>query len=243
MNQGKALKSVRYAAGLDENDNKGHSRTLAEELRGTLEGMIVDGTLAPGDRLDEVELGAKFGMSRTPVREALKSLSATGLVEVRGRQGVTVAILSISTLIEMFEIMSALEGLCAKHAARRATPAQKSELRAIHNQLIESLQQQDPAIFYDINSAFHDLLYEASHTNFLALQTQALRRRVAPYRRHVTSQPGRMHATISEHEAILSAIEAADSDGAQIAASKHVLLLGDDMTDFIASLPQVATRN
>jgi DNA-binding GntR family transcriptional regulator len=199
--------------------------------------MIVNGTLAPGQRLDEMELAAQFNMSRTPVREALKSLSATGLVEIRGRQGVTVAVLSLPMLIEMFEMMAALEGLCAKHAARRATPQQKQAFRDIHRRLTDSLRDNDPTRFYEINLEFHDLLYTASHTHFLASQTRSLRRRVAPYRRHVTYQPGRMAATIEEHEAVLHAIETADADAAQKAASQHVILLGDDLSDFISALP------
>jgi DNA-binding GntR family transcriptional regulator len=199
--------------------------------------MIVDGTLAPGSRLDELELAERFGMSSTPVREALRALNATGLVDLHGRQGMTVAVLSISTLIEMFEMMSALEGLCAKLAARRATLEQKTKLWALHRRLIASLEQSDPDVFYDINAEFHDVLYEASRTSFLGAQTLARRRRVAPYRRYVTSQPGRMNATIGEHEAILRAIDAADSEGAQMAAIQHVLLLQDDLADLIAALP------
>ncbi|MEZ5811029.1 MAG: GntR family transcriptional regulator [Rhizobiaceae bacterium] len=212
-------------------------RTRAEDLRNSLENMIVDGLLAPGEKLDEMEIAERFGVSRTPVREALRALSSTGLVEVKGRRGMTVAAASISTLLEMFEMMSAMEGLCAKFAARRATPQQKRELRELHAELISSLEENDPDAFYEINARFHNLIYDASHTEFLAEQTRAVRRRVAPYRRHVTFQPGQMQDTIGEHEAILRAIEDADPAAAQGAASKHILLLGDNLTDFIASLP------
>jgi DNA-binding GntR family transcriptional regulator len=211
--------------------------TLSDELRNRLEEMIVSGSLKPGERLDEVELAARFKVSRTPVREALKALSATGLVDIRGRQGITVAIISIPILLEMFQMMAALEGLCAKLAARRATVGEKAALREIHGRLINALSTSDPDNFYAINSEFHELLYDAAHTHFLAGQTRALRRRVAAYRRYVTYQPGRMAATIGEHERILDAIERADAETAFKAASEHVNLLGDDMADFIAALP------
>jgi DNA-binding GntR family transcriptional regulator len=216
--------------------------TLSEDLRDALEEMIVSGELKPGERLDEAELAARFKVSRTPVREALKALVATGLLELKSRQGVTVALISIPVLLEMFQMMAALEGLCAKLAARRATSAQKVALRAIHARLAAALTQQDPLRFYDINQEFHDLLYDASHTQFLADQTRAIRRRVAAYRRHVTYQPGRMAATIGEHERILAALESADADAAFTAASEHVNLLGDDMADFIAALPPALTQ-
>lgn len=216
--------------------------TLSEDLRVDLEGMIVSGALPPGTRLDEVELAAWFKVSRTPVREALKALIAIGLLDMRPRQGVTVAAVSIPVLLEMFEMMAALEGLCAKLAARRAQRDEKSALRAVHARLADALHTESPDLFYAVNQEFHDLLYDASHTHFLAAQTRALRKRVAAYRRHVTFQPGRMAATIGEHERILEAIEAGDAEAAFRAAGEHVTLLGDDMADFIAALPLALTR-
>ncbi|MBM7045730.1 MULTISPECIES: GntR family transcriptional regulator [Rhizobium] len=221
----------------DDGDVRAGGGTLSDELRNRLEEMIVSGTLKPGERLDEVELAARFKVSRTPVREALKALSATGLVDIRGRQGITVAIISIPILLEMFQMMAVLEGLCAKLAARRATVPERAALREIHARLINALSAGDPDNFYAINSEFHELLYDAAHTHFLAGQTRALRRRVAAYRRYVTYQPGRMAATIGEHERILDAIERADAETAFKTASEHVSLLGDDMVDFIAALP------
>ena len=94
-----------------------------------------------------------------------------------------------------------------------------------------------------MNAEFHDLLYDAAHTHFLASQTRALRRRVAAYRRYVTHQPGRMAATIGEHERILEAIERADAEAAFKAASDHVNLLGDDLADFISVLPPELTQD
>lgn len=226
----------------EEDGPRGRAATLSEELRGTLEEMIVSGALEPGERLDEAELAARFKVSRTPVREALKALIATGLLEVKGRQGVTVATISIPILLEMFDMMAALEGLCAKLAARRATVAEKVAFREIHARLTEALSKSDPDAFYAINSEFHELLYDAAHTHFIASQTRALRKRVAAYRRYVTYQPGRMAATIGEHQRILDAIERADAEAAFKAASEHVNLLGDDMADFIASLPPTLTQ-
>jgi DNA-binding GntR family transcriptional regulator len=227
----------------EEEGIRARSGTLSEELRNTLEEMIVTGALQPGEKLDEGEIAARFKVSRTPVREAVKALSATGLVELRGRQGMTVATIAIPVLLEMFQMMGALEGLCAKLAARRATMAEKARLREVHARLIETLAGGDPEVFYAVNSEFHELLYDAAHTQFLAGQTRALRRRVAVYRRYVTHQPGRMAATIGEHQLIIEAIERADSEGAFKAASEHVNLLGDDMVDFIAALPTRLREN
>ncbi|WP_244538059.1 GntR family transcriptional regulator [Mesorhizobium sp. YR577] len=217
--------------------------TRSEELREQLEQMILDGRLAPGERLDEMELSRRFGLSRTPVREAIKSLLAIGLVETRGRQGTHVAVLSIPALIEMFDVMAALEGLCAKLAARRATPADRAAMRKVHEELVKANENGDPVTFYKVNQQFHDLLYEAAHTHFIAEQTLQLRRRIGSYRLRVTYQPGRMLNTLSEHVRIMDAIDAGDPAAAQKAANEHVQLLGDQLTDFISSLPASLSRS
>lgn len=233
-----AVRTQRSGAGLDTE----RTVTLAETLRRTLETRIVAGELEPGTRLDEVELAESFGVSRTPVREALRSLAAGGLVEMRSRQGAVVSTITVAMLIEMFQVMAEMEGLCARLAARRATPSHRRAMQESHDRLIEALRQGDPVTFYDVNREFHEVIYDASQAEFVAEQTRSLRNRVAPYRRYVTFQPGRMAATIGEHERILNAIKAADADEAQRAMRDHVNLLGDNLTDFIAALPRTMLR-
>jgi DNA-binding GntR family transcriptional regulator len=218
-----------------QNPDKG---TRSAQLRNMLEEMIVGGHLPPGTRIDESALVQQFKVSSTPMREAIKALVATGLLEVRPRQGVWVTVLSLPKLMEMFEIMAMLEGQCAKYAARRATAEEIGQLLAIHKRLEDELRNQDADRFYAINAEFHDALYNASHTEFVVEQTRLLRRRVSMYRKHVTYLPGRMAATIHEHGEIIAAIQAKDPKAAAAAASGHVNLLGDDMVDFIACLPR-----
>ncbi|MEM8571074.1 MAG: GntR family transcriptional regulator [Pseudomonadota bacterium] len=212
------------------------SATRAEALCDRLEEMIVDGRLAPGERLDETLLAKRFQVSRTPVREAIRVLVAIGLVETGGRQGATVARVSVSMLIEMFDLMAVLEGMCAELAARRATLDQRAAMHEIHKALEAACTARNPDAFYRINTDFHDQLYAAAHTQFLADQTVRLRRRLAPYRMRVTFQPGRMRDSLVEHAAILAAIDEGDGAVAQQAARDHLRLLGDDLTDLIASL-------
>ena len=94
--------------------------TRSELLLQEIEELIIDGKLKPGERLDETVLANKFGVSRTPVREAIRGLTAIGLVDNSGRQGAEVSQVSVSMLIEMFEVMAVFEGMCAQLAARRA---------------------------------------------------------------------------------------------------------------------------
>src|ERR1700676_5006563 len=109
--------------------------TLAESLRQQLEQEIAAGRLEPGTRLDEQEIAARFGVSRTPVREAFRLLAANNLVELRGRQGATVRAIKAQALIEMFQVMAELEGLCARLAARRVSQAWGDEISTIHQRL------------------------------------------------------------------------------------------------------------
>ncbi|MBI1776340.1 MAG: GntR family transcriptional regulator [Proteobacteria bacterium] len=210
-------------------------KTLADDLHRRLEREIVDGKLAPGARLDEQEIASRCGVSRTPVREAFRLLAASGLVELRGRQGVIVRSIGVNRLIEMFQVMAELEGLCARLAARRLTSEQRAKIEEIHRKLQESAETDDPDRFYDVNVAFHEAIYEASRNEYVAEQTRALRNRIGAYRRRVTYMPGRIADTICEHEEVMNAIFAHDCERAHQAMRDHLTLLGDDVSDFIAA--------
>ena len=208
--------------------------TIASRIRRTLEAEIAAGHLQPGSRLDEHDVALRFGASRTPVREAFRSLAAEQLVELRGRQGATVRAIDVHAVIEMFQVMAELEGLCARLAARRASAAQLRAIGDAHGTLLDAAAA-GPDAFYDANQVFHEIIYEASCNGFLADQTRKLRNRVAAYRRRVTHMPGRIEDTVREHEAVMAAITARDPDAAHAAMRAHVSLLGDTLLDFIAA--------
>ena len=132
--------------------------TLAEGLRQQLEGAIAAGHLEPGSRLDEQEIAQRFGVSRTPVREAFRLMAANNLVELRGRQGATVRAIKAEALIEMFQVMAELEGLCARLAARRVSPAWGEKISAIHQRLVATGETGDIDVFYDVNQEFHEAI-------------------------------------------------------------------------------------
>jgi DNA-binding GntR family transcriptional regulator len=209
--------------------------TLAESLRQQLEGAIAGGHLEPGSRLDEQEIAQRFGVSRTPVREAFRLMAANNLVELRGRQGATVRAIKAEALIEMFQVMAELEGLCARLAARRVSQAWGNEISTIHQRLVATGETGDIDVFYDVNQEFHEAIYEASRNAFLADQTRKLRNQVAAYRRRVTRMPNRIADTVREHEAIMQAILARDPERAHSTMRDHVNLLGDNLLDFLAA--------
>jgi DNA-binding GntR family transcriptional regulator len=209
--------------------------TLAESLRQKLEGAIAAGHIEPGSRLDEQEIAHRFGVSRTPVREAFRLMAANNLVELRGRQGAAVRAIKAQALIEMFQVMAELEGLCARLAARRVSQAWRAEISEIHQRLVAAGETGDIDVFYDINQEFHDAIYEASRNAFLADQTRKLRNQMAAYRRQVTRMPNRIADTVREHETIMQAILAHDPERAHSTMRDHVNLLGDNLLDFLAA--------
>lgn len=209
--------------------------TLAESLRQKLEEAIAAGRLEPGSRLDEQEIAQRFGVSRTPVREAFRLMAANNLVELRGRQGATVRAIKAQSLVEMFQVMAELEGLCARLAARRASQAWGKDVADIHRRLVVIGESGEIDAFYDINQEFHEAIYEASRNAFLADETRKMRNQVAAYRRRVTRMPNRIADTVREHEAIMQAILAHDAERAHSTMRDHVNLLGYNLLDFLAA--------
>jgi len=227
------------AAKSTEAAKRGRKRTNPryEELRALLEEAIIKGELPPGTRLEEQELAERYRVSRTPIRETLRLLASSGLVEMRARQSAVVATLTIPKLIEMFQVMADLEGLCARLAARRTSPEGLKQMTESHRACVAAVEANDPEAFYEANRIFHEAIYAASSNQFLDEMTRSLRNRVAPYRRYVTYQPGRMVDSIAEHEQVLDAIRKGEGDTADRLMRDHVNILGDRVADFISSIP------
>ncbi len=209
----------------------------ADELRTRLEREIASGELGPGTRLDESRLAARFGVSRTPVREALQQLSTAGLVELRPRQGAVVAAMTVQQLLQMFEVMAELEALCARLAARRITPEQREALARSHETCVARAETQDPEAYYEENRRFHEVIYAAAQNAYLQDTTRRLRNRLQPYRRFQLSHPGRIDRSLAEHDAVVAAILKGDGEEAAARMRDHVTIQGDLFTDLLSSLP------
>ncbi|MFO1204901.1 MAG: GntR family transcriptional regulator [Burkholderiales bacterium] len=211
----------------------------SEELREVIEERIATGVCAPGSRLDESELAQEFGVSRTPVREALIQLASGGLIEMRPRRGAVVAQIDPQRLVEMFEVMAELEAMCGRLAARRITPEEEVALKAAHAAGENALNAGNPDTYYYLNESFHQLICQASHNGFLAEQAAALRRRLRPYRRLQLRVRDRMRSSFSEHDGIVAAIVDGDGDRAAELLRLHVTVQGERFADLIASLSQL----
>jgi len=205
-------------------------------LKDEIENEIIAGRFPPGERLDEVSLAARYGVSRTPIREALHALAASGLLEVRPHRGTIVAEVSPERLFEMFEVMGEMEAMCARHAARRMVEAEYRELDAAHAACGVAAQNEDSDQYYYENERFHFCIYEGSHNGFLAEQCKGLHRRLQPYRRLQLRVRNRMATSYREHGEIAAAIKAGKGEEAANLLRHHVIVQGERFADLVTSL-------
>jgi DNA-binding GntR family transcriptional regulator len=201
--------------------------TRTESLRLQLADEIVSGLLAPGQALDEQDLAERFGVSRTPVREAIRQLSASGLVQVRPHRGAFVALPTQDQLHDMFEAMAELEALCAGLSARNMTAAERHALEAIHQELRGLVHQGDPLRYHECNETFHGAIYAGTHNGYLAEMTLMTRKRVAPFRRAQFRTTGRLADSWQEHDLIVQAILRGDRQAAAEAMRAHIGFVRD----------------
>ena len=210
--------------------------TRAEELRLQLADEIVRGVLPPGTSLDETDLAQRFNVSRTPVREALRQLTASGLVDSRAHRGAVVAQPSIDRLTGMFEAMAELEALCAGLAAERMTAAERHGLEAIHDELRVLSHAGNPERFHEVNERFHNAIYAGSQNSYIAEMTLATRVRVQPFRRAQFRNLGRLAKSQMEHDRVVVAIMRGDRVGAAAAMRAHIELVRGEYEIYAVSV-------
>ena len=208
--------------------------TQSNQLAQQLEEMIFSGQVRPGEKLEEATIAARFGVSRTPVREAIQRLVATGMVEVRRRKGTIVTQLTMPRLIGMIEMMAEMDILAARLAARRATPEERDGIGEILARARSAVADQQ--VYTRLNREFHWALYAATHNHYLedvALRTWKV---LQPYRNFRLDQASRRKSSLAEHEAIYEAIRTSDGDLAAQKMGSHVKV-GGVIADFVFSLP------
>lgn len=182
--------------------------------------LIITGELAPGSRLVEDRLAEQLGVSRNPVREALQVLAGEGFVEVLPRRGAVVAQVTAEHAGDLFDIRMALEPLAARLAARRASPAALASLEGVLARSREATDQGELDVLAECNSAFHQLVVEASGNAYLALLMAPMARRIQWVFR--TSAADRAPHSWQEHEGLLHALQAGDEEHAAALAAAHV---------------------
>jgi len=213
--------------------------TLAAMVVRLLGRRIVSGGLPPGARIEETAVAADYALSRTPVREALRSLAAIGLVETRPRRGTFVALITPRQIVERFELMAELEALCARYAARRMTAADRELLRQGHLAAAHLVVTDDRDAYRWHNLDFHALIYRGAGNQALAETTMAVRDSVAAFRAAQFDLTQRLSASQAEHDRVVTAILAGDAEAAGRSMHDHLRTVTDAVEHYLANLPPI----
>jgi DNA-binding GntR family transcriptional regulator len=214
--------------------NKKQYRT--EEIAQWIRSEIESGAIPPGSRLEERPLSERFGVSKTPVREALIQLSSLGLVELRQRRGAIVTVLSVEQVISMFEVMTELESMAAKLAASRMSNRDREDLARIHSLGEECLPNEDFERYDAINKEFHELIYRGSCNDYLEANVKDVRARLRVYRRYPFQKPGRLLQSFSDHGLIVAAISKGDAEAAGRIMRDHIEIGGRVFADLVIEM-------
>lgn len=205
-----------------------------------IEGEIIAGRLEPGDPLDEAELARQFGVSRTPVREALLQLAAIDWIQFRPRRGAVVAPITLQRMVQMFEVMAELEALCARLAAERMTAAERNLLLQAAQacaRAARSKAENACSRYFDENYSFHELVYIGAHNDHLLEIVNALRNRLTPYRRFRLRNPMRLKNSSREHDAVAKAIVDGDGERAAQEMRSHLTIQSALLAEMASQLP------
>lgn len=194
-----------------------------DQARAELEAMILSGELQPGDRLNELALAARFGISRAHLREAVRALEEARLVQVVPNRGAHVRKLDLSEALELFDVRAGFARSAGRLAVLRGTRAQIKELEDVHQRMGDAASSSDPAGFHDLNLRFHALLMEAAANTRLKDMDLAVRNEMQLYIRRNVSSEAQLRLSYEEHGAILSALLAGDEEGCGAAFERHIL--------------------
>jgi len=206
------------------------------EIVAAIEDDIVTGRRRPGERLDEKELSIRFGVSRTPIREVLNRIAASGMVESRPHQGMFVSRITLPQLLQMYEVMSELEGLCARLAARRMEPDERRQLAAVQEAGARIVSADDEAAYTQHNIDLHELIYAGTHNEYLIATIRALRRRLEPYRRLSFQIKRRLGESHVEHGRIVRLVADGDGEAAALEMRTHMDIQRRNFSDYIVLL-------
>lgn len=195
---------------------------LYQEVAERLRERIFSHELPPGTWVDEQALAEQYGISRTPLREALKVLASEGLVTLKPRRGCYVTEISERDLDEVFSVMSMLEGECARASTEHASKADLERLQAIHVDLEKAAAANDINGFFEANQAFHHAIQEIADNRWLLHVIEDLRKVIKLSRHHSLFSEGRLEQSLAEHRGILDALLARDPAAAEARMREHI---------------------
>ncbi|MEQ3727375.1 MAG: GntR family transcriptional regulator [Tateyamaria sp.] len=208
------------------------SDTLIEQIKHD----IFSGLLKPGDQLEEADLAHRFGVSRTPIREAIRSMVDCGLLETRPRKGAIVRVLSAKELNDLFEVAAELEGMACRLASEMLTQTAKKAIRNGLDQCKAASGLQDIPAYASANLAFHSAIHQASGNNWLIEQLEQIQSRINVYRLMPYEVVGRLETSLKEHNDICQAIFDGEGERANVLMRDHMMLQGQRLPSLLKSM-------
>lgn len=199
-------------------DRKG----LSSAVTATLRNMIVEGVLAPGTRLNERILCEQLQVSRTPLREAFKTLAVEGLIEILPNRGAAVVQLSIADIQQAFELMGALEGLAGRLACERITDEEVAEIKALHYEMLAAHARRDLSTYYRLNHAIHDRINASARNTMLTNMYMQLNARIQSLRFRSNFNQAKWDEAVREHSAMVDALEKRDGAALSVILQEHL---------------------
>jgi phosphonate utilization transcriptional regulator len=197
--------------------------SLASVVQGELERMILAGELMPGEKLTEMALAARLGVSRGPLREAFRMLDESGLVRTEKNRGVFVRDLPVEEAIEIFDLRAAMDQLVGRRLATSIAPPELKEIRGLVEQMEQAVKAKDAPHYHLLNLRFHDRLVELAGNGKLTAIYRKLIKELSLFRRLNLADGGLMPVSASEHRSIVKAIASGDADAAGRAMFEHVM--------------------
>lgn len=210
---------------------------LHDTVVGHLRRLIIEGVLEPGKKLNERELCETLGISRTPLREALKVLAAEGLVEISPNRGASIASMSETEIREAFEFMSGLEAFAGELACERISTEELAEIKSLHASMLTCKAQNDLPGYYQRNQAIHDLINQAARNGTLRQTYVSLNWRIQALRFHSNHHVYKWDRAVHDHEEMIEALEARDGKRLSKILRQHLL----EKRDAVLSMLQANT--
>lgn len=214
--------------------------TLQQRVAVRLRQLLVEGVLAPGTKLNERELCERLGVSRTPLREAVRLLAAEGLVTLDPGRGAFAPVLSPDDVAHTFDVIAVLEGLAAEQAAEHITDAELAELRALQHEMQAAYERRDLPGYYRLNARIHDLLSLASRNPVLRSTWQQLNARMHALRFRSNQDEAKWAQALKEHAQMLKALQARDGPALRQLLVQHLHRKRDAVLAQLARAPRTA---
>ena len=207
--------------------------TLHDAVLNQIRDMIIEGTLMPGTRINEGQVGALLGVSRTPLREAIKTLASEGLVEIVTAKGAVVRRFSEADIREILEVLKVLEQGAAHLACVRAPEAEIKKIVAMHKRMLALYKSKDRLAYFKLNQSIHSAIVQASRNATLAQQHETLQARIKRIRFIGNQTPERWAAAVGEHEEMIEALVKRDGEKLAEILGRHLDKTVDRVRDAI----------